>query len=305
MKQRVVFTIMLGLLVALVLAACQTPTAETAALPTAGETRTEPEAAPELGPEAAVVLAMAERVNAGDYAGAMEYVADDVKIYLLGMPPTGFEFYDGKAQFQQFLEACCTDQHFVWEVTPDSVEDGIVYASAKTWMDFTRELGVAPNEFDEAFAVRDGKIAVYSSRMTEESLVKFKPKLLEVMPFAPPPLSTDAPVAAMTITFENGTCRYDGPTALLAGDVDVTADVREQGEGDYGLLFFTLEEGKDFIDLMTLTGFSPWSSNVCLEILEADSSETFTCPLDEGRVYITCEAPEFTVGQVGPLDVLP
>ncbi len=305
MKHKIVWIMILMASLSLMLAACQSAGAETAAAPPATAVDVEAEAPAELGPDAAVVLAMVERVNGEDYAGAMEYVADDIKVYLLGMPPTGFEFYDGKAQFQQFLEACCTGQHFMWEVTPQEVEDGIVRASAKTWMDFTRELGVAPNLFNEAFAMRDGKIAMYSSQMTDESLVKFKPRLQEVMPFEPPPLSTDTPVAEMTITFENGTCRYDGPTALLAGDVAVTADVKEQGDGEYALMFFTLDEGKDFIDLMAQTGFTSWSRNVCLEILEAGSSETFTCPLSEGRVYVTCESPEFTVGQVGPLDVLP
>ncbi len=71
------------------------------------------------------------------------------------MPPTGFEFYEGQATWQKFLEDCCTGQNFEWEVEfRRKVENGIVWTESKTWMDFTRELGVAPNDWHEVFIGR-------------------------------------------------------------------------------------------------------------------------------------------------------
>lgn len=275
----------------------------------------EPAATPDLreDPAAAVVLEMLSRVNAEDYAGAAELVADDMMSYFIGMPPTGMEIYWGKEQFQTFLEQCCTGQNFQWEVTPVSVQDGVVYAESKTWMDFTRDLGVAPNTFHEVFAVRDGKIALYTSTMTQEALAKFRGPLSEVMPeaFAVPPAGDEPPVSEVTITLADNTCAYNGPRNLKAGELIVNVDIQDQNWEKYAVSFFTLDEGKDIIDLMASTplpGPPEWMSMEFIQELGPGAKETYkNFYVKEGLLYMVCWAggPDTPIGNAGPFYVQP
>lgn len=288
------------------------PTAVTE-LPTVASTAV-PE--PTDDPDAAIVMEMIARANAEDYAGAAQLVADDMMAYFIGMPPTGMEIYWGKDQFQTFLEECCTGQHFAWEVIPERVEDGVVYAQSKTWMDFTRELGVAPNSWHEVFVVEDGKITLYVSTITEESLARFKPILYEVMPelataVQPPPESDETPVSEVTITIANNTCAYDGPMTLQAGKLIVNAEVQDQNWEKYAVSFFTLDEGKDLIDLMATTHYKAsgppsWSHFGLLEELGPNERQTYTyLQVEEGLLYMVCWAgpPDTAIGNAGPFVV--
>ena len=272
--------------------------------------------APEVAtdPLFTTVTEMVARVNAGDFAGASELFTDDALIYLVGMPPTGMEIYWGKDQFHQFMEECCTGQNFIWEVVPERVEDGAVYVEANTWMDFTRELGVAPNSFHEVCVVQDGKISLYSSTMTEQALANFKPILFEAIPelagaVLPPADSNEAPVNEITVTIENNTCAYDGPMNLQAGELIVKVDVQDQRFDSYALTFFTLDEGKDMIDLMASTynpGPPAWSDTVFLKELKPGESQTFEgFYVKDGLLYMVCWAspPDMPIGNAGPFVV--
>lgn len=275
----------------------------------------EPTATPDPGQDEAamIVSEMVARANAGDYAGAAELVADDFMAYFIGLPPTGMEIYWGREQFQTFLEECCTGQHFEWEVKPMEAEDGLVYVEAKTWMDFTRQLGVAPNTWYEIYEVRDGKISLYTSTITEEALAKFRPALAEVMPeaFAVPSAGDEAPVSEVTITLANNTCVYDGPMNLKAGQLIVNADVQDQNWDKYAVSFFTLDQGKDMLDLMasTVQGGPPsWSDMVFLTELEPGARVSFdNFNVEEGQLYLVCwaSAPDTPIGNAGPFYVLP
>ena len=258
-------------------------------------------------------MSMLERVNAEDYAGAAEFVDEDMMAYFIGMPPTGMEIYRGKEQFRTFLEECCTGQNFVWEVTPERVEDGVVFGEAKTWMDLTRELGVAPNSFHEIFVVKDGKITLYGSMMSEESLVNFKPALAEVMPdlFKVVLPEGETPVTEVNITITDGTCAYDGPMTLQAGEVTLNVDVQDQAAEKYALSFFTLDEDKDLVDLMAAT-YRPsppaWARMVFLH--ELKPNENFTLEnyvVNEGLLYMVCwsSPPDLAIGNAGPFVVRP
>jgi hypothetical protein len=285
------------------------PTAEVASAPTAVS---EPTVDP-----AAVVLEMVARVNAEDYAGAAELVADDMMAYFIGMPPTGMEIYWGKAQFQTFLEECCTGQHFEWEVVPTQVVHSMVYAESKTWMDFTRELGVAPNDWHEIFAVEDGKITLYVSMITEEALARFKPVIFEAIPelataVQPPAASDETPVSELTITIANGTCAYDGPLTLQAGALTVHVVVEDQDWKRYFVSFFTLDEDKDLVDLMAAThSIDPpplWSRHLFLKELAPGDSKTYSgFAVKEGLLYMVCWAgsPNIAIGNAGPFVVMP
>jgi ketosteroid isomerase-like protein len=323
MRTQLKFFVVLFLIVLLGIAGCTssgneivpTPTSppESVDLPTAVP---EPTAIPEptVDPAAAVVLEMVARANAENYAGAADLVADDMMAYFIGMPPTGMEIYWGKEQFQTFLEDCCTGQHFLWEVVPERVEDGVVYARSKTWMDFTRELGVAPNSWYEMFEVKDGKITLYVSTITEEALAKFKPVIFEAIPelataVQPPTESDQTPVSDVTITIANNTCAYDGPMTLQAGELTVNVEMQDHGWDKYAVSFFTLDEGKDMIDLMASTynpGPPSWSNMVFLKELVPDENQPHqSFVIEEGLLYMVCWAgtPDTAIGNAGPFVV--
>ena len=275
----------------------------------------EPTAVPEptVDPAADIVLSMIERINAEDYAAAAAYFADDAMIYLVGMPPTGMEIYRGSEQYHKFLEECCAGQNFEYEVTPDHVTDGVVYAEGKTWMDFTRALGVAPNSWHEAFVVSDGKITKYISTINEESLAVFKPALREALPEAFPAAmpADENPVTEINITIVDGTCAYDGPLTLQAGDVTINMEVQDQTAEKYAVSFFTLDEDRDMFDLMASTNRpSPpsWARMVFLKELEPNESQTYeNYQIKEGLLYMVCWSgpPDVPIGNAGPFTVVP
>ena len=302
------------LIVMLGIVGCASSASQPALMPDLVELPAEATAAvPEAtaDPAAVVVMNMLERVNAEDYAGAADYFADDAMIYLAGMPPTGMEIYRGKEQYRTFLEECCTGANFVYEVIPERVEGNVVFASGKTWMDFTRELGVAPNSWHEIFVVEDGKIALYDSTITEEALAIFKPALRKAIPelFEAALPEGETPVDEITIAIANGTCGYDGPLTLQAGELTVNVDVQDQNWDKYAMSFFTLDEGKDMFDLMASTarpGPPPWSNMVFLEELSPGESQTYKSRIAEaGLLYMVCWAgsPDIAIGNAGPFVV--
>jgi hypothetical protein len=273
----------------------------------------EPTAEPEVKEDpAAVVLEMIARANAEDYAGAAELVADDMMAYFIGLPPTGMEIYWGKEQFETFLVECCTGQHFEWEVGPMTGKDHLVFAEAKTWMDFTRELGVAPNTWTEVYEVQDGLITLYTSTITEEALAKFRPALSAVMPeaFAVPPPSDEPPVSEITVTLANNTCSVDGSMNLKAGELTVNVDVQDKDWDKYAVTLFTLDDGKDMLDLMASTPGGPpeWTDMVFNKEFVTGDSETFKgTTVEEGPLYLICWAgtPDTPIGNAGPFYAMP
>ncbi len=269
---------------------------------------------PSVDPEAAVVLNMIERVNAEDYAGAADFLADDMMAYFTGMPPTGMEIYWGKDQFQTFLEECCTGQNFKWEVIPVQVKDGVVFTNSKTWMDFTRSLGVAPNSWHELFEVKDGKITLYVSTITKEALESFKPAIFEAIPelaasVEPPAETGETPVSEVNVVITNHTCVYDGPMTLQEGELVVNVDVEDDRFARYAVSFFTLEEDKDVLDLMATTrdsGPPSWADMTFLRELEPGKSQTYNSTyVEEGLLYMICWAgpPDIAIGNAGPFVV--
>ena len=261
-----------------------------------------------VDPFAEVVLKMVERMNAGDLEGSLDYFADDSVTYFIGMPPTGMEIYRGKEGIRP-VWAECIGSHFKMEVEIVSVVGDVVNARSKTWHDFTRQLGVAPNEFIETYVVKDGKIAVYSSALTLEALAKFKPALAAVMPPEPTAaLSTDTLVSEINIIIADDTCSYDGTLVLKAGPVTVNVDTTSEDEKTFGLTFFTLDPGKDLVDLMagTLQPAPPsWSKMLTLWEVGSGANKTFTFGAEEGPLYLVCwsKPPDLAVGNVGPFEV--
>jgi hypothetical protein len=111
-----------------------------------------------------------------DKRRTLAYFHDDANLYLLGLPPGGFEILRGKDQIQPMFEeniAC----HIKMEVEVLNVVDDVVTARTTTWHDFTREIGAAPVEVPGIYVIRDGKIATEAWHVSEGSLAELKSTL--------------------------------------------------------------------------------------------------------------------------------
>ena len=261
-----------------------------------------------VSPISTTVLGMVERMNAGDLDGTMAYWAEDAIVYFFGLPPTGTEIYKGKGQIRSVFEECISS-HFKWEVEISSVVGDVVNAQARTWHDFTRQLGVAPLEYTDVYVVKNGKIVSYASTVTEESLARLKPAFAKAMPAEPPATPTsEKPVSDLAISISGGTCNYDGPMTLQAGEIKVTWEVKDQDRGLYALTFFGLAPDKDLPDLMaaTVRPAPPSWSNIFLEKeLGPGKSTTSSFTVKEGSVYLVCWStpPDLPIGGLGPFVV--
>lgn len=256
-----------------------------------------------------IVLNMVERMNAGDVEGSLAYFANDVMGYFVGLPPTGMEVYTGKEALRAVWEDSVSN-HFQWEVEPATESFDQVHVYAKTWHDFTRDLGVAPLEWIDVYEVKGGRITSYSSTIEQEALARLKPALAQAMPpEATPTPPSEIPASEMTVTIAGGTCTVDKPSVLQAGEMRVTLDVKDQDKDLYALMLFNLDEGKDLPDLMASTvGLPPpWSDILLDRELRPGKSETYTFTLERGPVYAICfsDPPGLPIGNAGPLTVVP
>lgn len=252
---------------------------------------------------------MVDKLNSGDFEGSLAYFADDAMVYLAGLPPTGIEVYNGKDQIRALWEDS-VNNHFKWEVKVESAWSDFVNIRAKTWHDFTSQLGVAPLEYIDIYEIKGGKITTYGSTITEEALARFKPAFAEVVPPDPTvTLPTDPPVSEFAVTIADGTCTTDRPTRLKAGEVIVTLDVKDQDKSLYALTVFSLDPGKDLLDLMSSTTGAPpsWGDMLLIEELGPGMSGTYTFSLEKGPVYLICwsKPPDLPIGNAGPIAVVP
>ncbi len=308
------YRMLLVLLVALALAGCAAPPAAPALpddQPAAPADTLVPTATPASLTPAEVVTRMAERFSASDLEGGMAYWADDAIWYILGLPPAGFEMLRGKeairTEFENEIAA-----HLTWEVEPKSVVGNVVTSHDTTWLDFTRQIGVAPVGATGQYLVEDGKIVTYVWTVDPESLEKLKVALAEMPaePEAEPEAAAPAPapVSELTVTIADGTCSYDGPLALQAGNIEVTVDVKDENRQAYAALFLTVDPGKDFPDLMASTAAaSPpqWAYARHYEEVGPGTSKTYTIRVYEGPLYGICfsKPPDQPIGNLGPFEV--
>jgi ketosteroid isomerase-like protein len=265
--------------------------------------------APQSQSNSEIVLNMVDALNIGDVEASLAYFADDALVYLMGFPPTGIEVYRGHEQIGSLWQDS-VDNHFKWETEVISAPGDIVNVRAKTWHDFTSQLGVAPLEYMDVYELKDGKIVTYGSWLTEESLDRFKPAFFAVVPPEPtgtPPSSP--PVSEMVVTIAGGTCSTDDPIALQAGEVTVIFNVEDQDNDAYALTMFNLDEDKDILDLMVSTAGEPpsWAYFLLYEELSPGQRETYSFTLEKGPVYLICwsKPPDLPIGNTMPIPVVP
>jgi ketosteroid isomerase-like protein len=254
------------------------------------------------------VQKMVDCMNAGDLEGSLAYFADDAMGYIVGLPPTGMEVYAGKEQIRTLWKDSI-DNHFQWEIEITGVDGNLVFVKAKTWHDFTRQLGVAPLEYRDVYEIKDGKITTYGTTITTDALARFKPAFAEVMPPEKPAApSTEQPVSEMAVTIAKATCTTNTPIVLQPGELTVTATVEDQDKERYALTFFTLDQGKDILDLMASTVMPAppsWSNMFSIVELSPGKSKTYSINVKNGPVYMICwsQPPDLPIGNAGPFDV--
>lgn len=253
-----------------------------------------------------IIEEMVARMNAGDVESSLAYFADDATAYIIGLPPTGMEVYAGKDQIRVLWQDSVAN-HFQWETKITSVEGNIVLVSAKTWHDFTRQLGVAPLEYHDVYEIKNGKIATYGTTITEDALARFMPAFEKVVPPEEPVPSTESLVSVMTITIADGTCTVDNPAPLQAGEIKVTLNIEDQNKDLYALTMFNLNESKDLLDLMASTAGMPpaWANILLMEEQTPGTNASYTFTVEKGPVYMICwsKPPDLPIGNAGPIEV--
>ena len=106
--------------------------------------------------------------------------------------------------------------------------------------------------------IEDGKIASHVWTLTEDSAFRLKTAMAEAVPAEEEGgrrgiRNAREPVSEISIVITGGMCNYEGPLTLQPGPVQVTLDVPDAERDAYGLIFFTLDPDKDFMDLMAST----------------------------------------------------
>lgn len=297
----------------LLLAACSAPEPASPVAPPPTAAPTESAA---LTP-ADVLANMTERFNAGDLDGGMVYWADDAVWYILGLPPTGTELLVGKDAIRAEFERELAD-HLVWNVAVSAVTGTEVRSRDTTWLDFTRQLGVAPIEATGQYVVEDGLVRSYAWTIDSAALVRLKAALAELAPAEegdsaesmPTEGGATAPVSAVAVTIADGMCRLDQPVVLRQGPVTVTLNVRDSNRRAYTVVFLTLDDGYDAADLMASTaGNAPpsWAHARHWEEVPHSRSRSWTIEADGGPLFGVClsKPPDHPIGLVGPLTVTP
>ncbi len=312
MKTQRILLVVIG--VVLALAACvapmAAPTPTSSPVPPPTPTPLPEPTSPPLAP-AEVITRAAAALSAGDLEGGMAYWADDAIWYIFGLPPNGSEIIRGKEAIRAELENEIA-AHLTWEIDPQSVVGNVVTSHDTTWLDFTRQIGVAPVQATGQYLVEDGKIATYAWTIDPESLVKLKAALTELPaePAAEPEATAPAPapVSELTVTIADGTCSMAEPVVLRDGEVQLTVDVQDDNRKGYAVVFLTLNEGKDFTDLMAASTGSPpsWAFVQHYEEVDPASAKTYTIRASAGRpLYGICfsRPPDQPIGNLGPIAV--
>ena len=302
MKKIILSVLLASAVLALGLAGCSQAT-QPAPAPTS---KPAAEAQPQTNSQ--IITDMVAFMNAGDAEESLAYFADDALTYIVGLPPTGMEVYAGKEQIRALWQDSVAN-HFQWEVNITSAEGDIVFVKAKTWHDFTRQLGVAPLEYNDVFEVKDGKISTYGTIITEDALARFMPAFEEVVPAEEPVLSTVQPVSEMAVTITGGTCALDNPAPLQAGEIKVNLNIKDQNKDLYALTMFNLDRDKGILDLMASTvGMPPsWADILLMEEQEPGTNNTYTFTVEKGPVYMICwsKPPDLPIGNAGPIEAKP
>ena len=127
-------------------------------------------AAPTQVPPEQVVLELAKALNNGDIDAAMALLTDDI-VFTVDppVPPGSPGVLTGQEELRAVFEELVA-MNFEMELDLLEIEGDIVKARLRTWVDPTRQLDVAPLEYNEVYIVQDGKISAITDNITDESM---------------------------------------------------------------------------------------------------------------------------------------
>jgi len=123
-----------------------------------------------------VLTAMADALNAGDVEATMALFTDDAITKALfgdARPPSS---NIGREQVRLFMEGLVA-MNFKIQIEILQVLGDIAITRSKTWMDPTRQLGIAPLDYIEIYLIQDGKIEGFVDIATDETVAKIKAAL--------------------------------------------------------------------------------------------------------------------------------
>jgi len=227
-----------------------------------------------------VVLAQVEPLNHGDIKAALALYSDDVELQLAptsDLLPGSPDHYRGKDELKAYFESLVAS-HIQLQIDVQQVEGNKVTTRTYTWMDLTRDLGIAPLEATEVYTIQDGKIQSWTWTLNQESLSKLKDL---------------GPVLAMT--FQKDSCIYNGPKSVeTPSAIIVWNDVSEVMRTGYAVLLEMFDEGKTLEDRLENGGPPPpeWTTIIGVGISPSPSYQFFAPLLNNGPVYLVCLVTE-------------
>jgi hypothetical protein len=238
-----------------------------------------------------VVLAQVTPWNAGDVETALALYTDDVVVkFEPALPPGSPEQYSGKVELRAWFEELAA-MNFEMQIEVIQVDGDTVTTKTQTWVDPTRELGVAPLVATEVFIVRDGKIKAWTWTLSEDSLAALQTALAEV----PAPKTSIITVEDLVGTWEwdrsitlylqfnaDGTYRmHANPWPHESGQS--AQDALAQNPGDLGK--YKLEG-----NLLTME-----SSEATVVCEAGDITEILTRITDDGKLELALQSEDCSV----------
>jgi hypothetical protein len=254
-------------------------------------------------------------LNTGDVAKAMSFFAEDARVFVLGVPPNGYQSMLGKEEICRFL-AGYADNNVEWELTGlfsvPSYGGSSVTALSNIGLDVYRALGVISLQFIEKYWVFDGKIAEYSTYLHQGSLAQLRDVLPEIA-FAKPDTSSEIPGSEVTVVIANHIGIYEGPSVWQSGDMDFTIDIKDHQDEEYGCFNVHIDEGFDVFDLASAlnpTGIRPvWARyrNIFdFGYWDTSTKQHHISAGGDGEMYLVCMGRRDTIiGLFGPFEVIP
>lgn len=239
-----------------------------------------------------LVGTLEEALNAGDVNAAMAlFTADAVVKLVPALPPGSPDTFTGAEEIRAWFEELVA-MNFEIGIEVLQVEGDTVTTRTSTWVDATREMGVAPLVATEVYTVQDGKIKGFTWTISDESLAKVQAAM--------------APT--MTVTFDGNECTYDGPDTVSAGQITVNWNIKGQARDGYALAIVTLDEGKTFEDLDAWPSIDAplWANVVVARESFSGSLSPFVADVTEGPIFLVCFTayPKAKVGVLGPVEVV-
>jgi hypothetical protein len=122
----------------------------------------------------AMLGAMEKALNAGDIDAALADFADDAVVKLEpALPPGSPDTYVGKEEIHAWFEELVAG-NFEINIEVLKAEGDTVTTRTSTWMDATREMGVAPLVATEVYTIQAGKIKGFTWTISQGSLAKIQ-----------------------------------------------------------------------------------------------------------------------------------